>query len=98
MRKVRSAFIKLQPTNHAVIGKIFRDARLRDAQVLCKPRLDGFGAAVAGPPAQKIGNSDAQSLAGLDIVIGGEVGIGENEDSWADRRVIGFLEFDCLAG
>src|SRR5882724_1627974 len=93
MREVGSAFIHLQPTDNAMIRQIFGDAALRDAQVFGKFRLDGFTAAPRGAAAGHIGNGHAQSLAGFNVIIRGEVGIGENPDARAGRSAIGIIQF-----
>src|SRR5690242_20947010 len=79
MGEVRSAFVELKPADNAVIGKIFGDARLGDAEMFRELRLDGIGAPAAGATAQEISYGDAKSLAGFHIVVAGEIGIGENE-------------------
>lgn len=93
VREVRRAFIKLKPANHTMIGKIFCDARLRDAEMLGKLRLEGIGATTAGTAAQEIADRNAQRLAGFDVVIAGEIGIREDENAGSDGRVIGFVQF-----
>src|ERR1700674_106422 len=40
MRKIRSSFIQLQPTHHAMLRQILRNARIRNSQVLRELRLD----------------------------------------------------------
>jgi hypothetical protein len=98
MSEMRSAFVKLQPANNAVIGKIFCHSRFWYAEMLRKLRLEGIGAAAAGPASQKIADRDAQSLAGFNVVIAGEIGIGEDENSGTDRRMVRFAKFYRSAG
>ena len=93
MGEVRCAFIELEPTDNAVIGEIFRNARFGYAQMFSELRFEGIRAAPAGASPQKIADGDAQSLAGLDVVIASEVGIGKNENTGADGSVIRFAEF-----
>jgi hypothetical protein len=92
MREVRSAFVKLKPTNNAVIGKIFCHARFRDAEMFPELRLEGIGTTAACATTQKISYGNAQSLTGLDVVIAGKVGIGEDENTRANGSVIGFAK------
>src|SRR6202521_3647404 len=40
MRKIRSPFIQLQPTHHAMLRQILRNARIRNSQVLRELRID----------------------------------------------------------
>ena len=46
--KLRRSFIKLQPADDAVVGKVFGDAGLGDAQVLGKQRFQAGVAAAGG--------------------------------------------------
>src|SRR6266481_3920647 len=57
-----------------------------------EPGLDGIGSATARSTAHEIRNGDAESLAGFDVVVAGEVGIGENKNAWTHRGVVGFAE------
>jgi hypothetical protein len=91
---VRSALIQLKPANNAVIGKIFCDPRFRDAQVLGELWLDGIRTSTARSAAQEIPDGDAQGLTSLDVVITGQIGIGQNKYTGAHGRVISLSEFD----
>lgn len=93
MGEVGSAFVELKPADNAVVGKILGYARFRNAKMFRKLWLDGIGASAAGAAAQEISYGDAKGLAGLHIVVAGEIGIGENEDAWADGSMIGFVQF-----
>ena len=93
MGKVGGAFIELEPADHAVIGEIFCHARFGDAEMFGKLRLEGVRAAAACATAQKISDGDAQSLARFDIIIAGEVGIGEDENARTHRSVVRFAKF-----
>jgi hypothetical protein len=88
MGKVRSALIELKPADNAVIGEIFSDTSLRNSQVFGEPRFDGLASAAAGASAQEISDGDAERLASFDIIVAGEIGIGENEYSRTGRSVI----------
>ncbi len=81
MGKMRSIVIELKVADRTVLGEIFRDARFGDAQVLSELRLDGIGAAAACAPAQEIGDGNPESLASLDVIVGGEVGIAEQQNA-----------------
>src|SRR5277367_2684640 len=98
MSEVRSAFVKLQPADNAVIGEIFCHTSFWYAEMFGKLRLERIRAAAAGPASQKISDGDAQSLAGFNVVIAGEIGIGEDENSGTDGRVIRFAKFYGRAG
>src|ERR1700730_5441447 len=47
VREMRSAFIELQPADHAMIGQILRHTGFGDSQVLGELRLDGIDSAAA---------------------------------------------------
>ena len=93
VREERRAFVKLQPANNAVIGKIFCHTRFWYAEMLRKLRLERIRAAPAGPASQEISNRDPQSLAGFNVVIAGEIGISQDEDAGTDGRVIRLAKF-----
>ena len=93
MGKVGGAFIKLEPADHAVIGEILCHARFGDAQMFGKLRLEGIRAPAACATAQKVSHGDAQSLARFDIVVAGEVRIGEDKNPGTDRSVVRFAKF-----
>src|SRR5579859_7081318 len=91
MGEVRSAVVELQIANNTVVGEIFGYASFRDAKMIGETRLDGFRAAAAGGAAKKTANSDAQGLAGFDVVVGGKIGIAEKQHSGADWSAVGFI-------
>ena len=91
MREIRSAFVKLQPADHAMIGKILGYFRFGDFEVFRKARLDGVHAAAIAA-AYQVANGNSQRLAGFDIVVRGQVGICQNEDSWSCRSTVGFVQ------
>jgi hypothetical protein len=88
MGEMRGAFVELEPADHAVIGEIFCDARFGYAEMLGKLRLEGIRTTAASATAQKIPDGNAESLTGFDVVVAGEVGIGEDENAWAHRSVV----------
>src|SRR5262249_49757260 len=55
-------------------------------------RLDGIGAATCGTTAQEIGNGDAQGLAGLNVVIAGEIRIAQQENTGPGRSQVRLVE------
>ena len=93
MGEVRSTLIELEPTDNAMIGEILGDARFRDAQMLRELGFEGVRATAARTPAQEISDRDAQGLARFDVVVAGEVGIGEDENTGANRSVVRFAKF-----
>jgi hypothetical protein len=59
--------------------------------------LDGIDAAASGASAEKIRDSNAESLTRFDIVVAGEVGIAEKEHARARGCGGGVVEFDRRA-
>lgn len=96
--EVGSAFIHLEPTHNAVIRQIFGNPGFGDTQVLGKFRLDGLAAAPRCAPTGHVGNRDAQSLAGFDVIIGGQVRVGKHPHSGAGGSAIRVIEFCGSAG
>src|SRR6267154_385914 len=88
MREVGSAFIHLEPTDNAMIREIFGNTGLRDTEVFGKFRLDGFASAPGCAATGHIGNGHAQRLAGFNIIIRGQVRVGENPHSWTGGSAI----------
>src|SRR5271170_6196384 len=91
--EVRCAFVELKPADHTVIGEIFCHARFRDAEMFGELRLERISATPACPATQKISHGDAQSLASFDVIIAGEIGIGEDKNAGADGSVIRVTKF-----
>src|SRR5208337_4176589 len=87
MGEVRGALVHLQPAHHTVVGKILGDPRFGDAQVIGQLRPDGLATAGGAAPYQ-VGNGYPQGLAGFDIVIRREIGIGQHPYSRAGWRLI----------
>ncbi len=69
MREKGRAFVELQPAHHAMILQIFPDARFVDAQMVGELFLQVGAFAAAAPAAKQIADTDAQCLAGFDIVV-----------------------------
>ena len=66
--------------------------------MLGEKRLDGRGTAAANTAARNIGDGDPKSVAGFDVVIGGKLLVGENEDAGPGRSAIGFVQPNGRAG
>src|SRR6476660_9199548 len=79
MGEVGSAFNELEPADNAVIGEILGHARFGDAQMFRELRLQRIDAATARTATQKVSNGDAQSLASLNVVVAGEIGISKDK-------------------
>ena len=98
MRKMRSTFVELEPADDAMIGEIFCYASFGNAEMFGELRLERIGAPAACAAAQKISDGDAQGLACFDIVVAGEVGIGEDENARTHGSVICVTKFHWRAG
>ena len=87
------AFVELQPANHAVIGEIFRNASLGNAEMIREQRFDGnaCSATAAAPP--DVGDGDAKRVASFDVIVGRHVVVGENEDAGPRGSTIRLIEF-----
>src|SRR2546425_275280 len=93
MRQRRGPFIELYPTYGAMIFQILGDARLADPQVFGKTGAEWLSALFgASLPTQKIPYAHAQRLAGLNVVVGSQVGIGQNEDARACGSLVSLIE------
>jgi len=96
--EVDGAFIELQPANNTMFTEIFGDAGLRNAEVIRKQRFE-IGVATTGHAgARKAADGDAQSVAGFDVIVGGHIVVGEDENTGADRSMGGFVKFDRRTG
>src|SRR5271155_5502391 len=98
MCEMGSAFVELQPTDYAVVGEIFGDARFRNAEMIGELGLYGFRTTPRGTAPQKIADGDAECLASLDVIVASQIGIGENEYAWTNRRADAVVELDRFAG
>ncbi len=93
MRQRRGPFIELDPTYGAMIFQILGDARLADPQVFGKTGAEWLSALFgASLPTQKIPYAHAQRLAGLNVVVGSQVGIGQNEDARTCGCLLSLIE------
>src|SRR5437879_8685287 len=79
MRKIRSAFIQLQPTHHTVLRQILRHARFRNSQILRELRLDRIHSAAAAAT-QQVADGDTQRLASFHEVIARQVRIRQRSE------------------
>ena len=80
-----------------MIGKVFGDARLWNSEMIGKLRLDRFRPATARAAAQKVADGNAKSLTSFDVVVAGEVGVREHEDTRANWSADRFVELGWLA-
>ena len=85
--------IHLQPADDAMIAQILCDASFGDAEVFRQTRTYGF-AFPASTTAKKVRNGDAEGLARLNVIVGGEVGVREDEYARTRRGFVGFLQRD----
>ena len=108
VRQMRSIVVELDPADHAMILQILRDFRFADAQMFGEFRFqaavegrasaaNGFGGA-ASAATREISQTDAQGLAGLDIVGSYLVGIREQENARPGRSRIRFVQAMQRAG
>ncbi len=71
MSEVRGIVIELKVADHTVLGEIFGDASFSDAEMVGELGLEGIGAATACATPQQIGDGDPESLASLNVIVGG---------------------------
>ena len=93
MSEMGGAFVELEPADDAMIGEIFCYARFGNAKMFGELRLERIGASAACAASQKISDGDAERLAGFDVIVAGEIRIREDEDAWADRRMVCVTKF-----
>ena len=86
---VGRAFVQLQVAHDTMVGEIFCYAVFRNAEMLRQARLNGFRAAARGA-SQKTADGNPQSLAGLDIVVSGKIGIAQKKHAGSNRGAISF--------
>ena len=76
-----------------MVGEIFRDASLGNAQMIGEQCFQ-IGIAAAGHAgARKSADRDAQGVAGFHMVVGSHVVVGEDEDAWPGGSMIGVIKF-----
>ena len=93
MRQRRGPFIELEPAYGAMIFQILGDARLADPQVFRKTGAKRLSALFGNSlPAQKIRDAHAKRLAGLNVVVGSQIRIGQNEDPRARGCLVSLIE------
>jgi hypothetical protein len=90
--EMRSSFIQLQPTHHAVVGEIFGYAAFGDAEIFGQPRFYRIDAAAARATAKQVANGDAERRARFDVVVACKIGIGEHQYAGTRRSVIGLTQ------
>lgn len=98
MSKVGSAFVKLEPANHTMVRQILADASVGDTEMLGELGLDGVAPTTAGASSQEIGDGNTQGLAGLHVIVGGQIGISQKQDAGARRSAVGGIDTKRRAG
>src|SRR5258707_3514348 len=93
MSEVIRAFVELEPTDDAMVAEIFGDARFGNTEVIGEERFDGDAGAAIAAAARHVGDGDAKRVASFDVVVGGHVVVGENEDAGASGSAVGLIEF-----
>ena len=90
--ELRGAFIELQPANDTVIGKIFGDAGFRDTQKVSELRFQIGISPPGGAGAAELADGNAKRIAGLYIIIGSHVIVGQDKDAGAGGRMFRVIE------
>jgi hypothetical protein len=85
MSEVRGTVVELKVADNTVLREIFGDTRFGDTEMVSELGLEGIAATAAGATLQEIGDGDAKSLASLDVIVGGEVRIAEQQNTRACR-------------
>ena len=91
--KMFSPLVELEPTHDAMLGQVFAYARFSNAQMVRKQRFDVDASPPVSGAARHIANCDAKRFASFDVIVGGHVVVGENEDTWAGWSAIRLIEF-----
>ena len=92
--EVDRAFIELQPADDTMFAEIFGDTGLRNTEVIGQKGFEIGVAAARHAGARQAADGDAQSVAGFDVIVGGHVIVGEDENTGAGGSMGGFVEFD----
>jgi hypothetical protein len=95
MGKMSGAVVHLKPANDTMVGEILGNASFRNAEMLSELRLDGL--TVAGRTTKQLADGDTQSLTGFDVVIRGEIVVGENLDAGACGSMSSIVELSGAA-
>ena len=74
-----------------MVLQILGDARFADPEMFRKARPHGVARSCASLATQQIADTYPQSLARFDVVVGGLVGIRQDENPGTCRRLIGFI-------
>jgi hypothetical protein len=93
MSEVRGIVIELKVADHTVLGEIFGDASFSDSEMVGELGLEGIGAATACATPQQIGDGDPESLASLNVIVGGEVRIAEQQNARACGSAVRRIQF-----
>src|SRR5256885_10879661 len=92
VREKAGPFIQLQPADNAVVGEILSDACFGYPEMSGELGLERGIAATAASAASQVPDGDAQSVASFDVVVAGQVFVGEDEHTGADGCLIGVIE------
>ena len=87
------SFVELQPADDAVIGEVFRNASLGNAEVIREQRFDGDASSATAAASRDVGDGYAKRVASFDVIVGRHVVVGENEDAGAGGSTVGLIEF-----
>ncbi len=90
--------VKLKPAHGAVLLQILGYAGLINAQVFSKARPQRFTPVCAPLAPQQVPHAHSEGLAGLNVIVPGEVRIRENEYPWACGGLFTFFDTIERAG
>ncbi len=88
---MRRVLIHLQPAHHTMVSQVFGHPRFRNAQMFRQSRPDRFPFS-SRSTANQIGNRHAQRLAGLNIIVGGQVRVREDPNAGPSRGLVGSVQ------
>ncbi len=98
MSKMLGTFVELEPADDAVIAEIFGDARFWNAQMIREKGFDGDAGAAIAAATCRVGDGNAQGVAGFDVIVGRHIVVRENENTWTSRSAVSLIEFDSGTG
>src|SRR5262245_57136099 len=98
MGKLRSAFVELKPTDHAMVGKIFGDAGFGNAKIFREQWFQTGIASASGAGFAESANRDAKRVARVYAIVGSHVIVGQDEYTRSGWRVFSVIEFCRRAG
>jgi len=92
MSKKRRAFVELQPAHYTMVRQIFSDARFGNSQMVREFGLQSGIAASSRAAAGQMADGDTKGVARLDVIVGGEIVVGKDENAGASRRLVGLIQ------